>query len=136
MAGLITMPDKNILIDSDVLIDFIHAVDQAKSTLQDLEKDYTFNVSVITRFELLVGCKNKTEVRTLLNFLMKFELLHLNTAISEESVNLFDKYRLSHGVLIPDTIIAATAITYEIPLLTKNQKDFRFIENLNLLSYK
>jgi predicted nucleic acid-binding protein len=40
------------------------------------------------------------------------------------------------NILIPDTIIAATAITYEIPLLTKNQKDFRFIENLNLLSYK
>ena len=32
-----------------------------------------------------------------------------------------------------DSIIAGTAITYELPLLTLNSKDFRHIENLILI---
>jgi predicted nucleic acid-binding protein len=45
------------------------------------------------------------------------------------------QYRLSHGLLIPDALIAATAINFNIPLLTKNQSDYRFIKEVNLLPY-
>nr|MDQ2686882.1 PIN domain-containing protein [Armatimonadota bacterium] len=45
------------------------------------------------------------------------------------------RYRLSHGLLIPDALIAATALVHDIPLLTKNQRDFRFIAGLRLLPY-
>jgi len=38
-------------------------------------------------------------------------------------------------LLIADAFIAATAIIYNLPLASKNQRDYRFIENLNLLSY-
>ena len=31
--------------------------------------------------------------------------------------------------------IAATALVYDLPLLTKNQRDFRFIPDLKLLPY-
>jgi hypothetical protein len=44
-------------------------------------------------------------------------------------------YCLSHGLLIADALIAATAIALNLPLLSKNQRDYRFIEGLNLLSY-
>ena len=43
------------------------------------------------------------------------------------------RYRLSHGLLTADSLIAATAITQGIPLLSKNQRDYRFIAGLNLL---
>ncbi|NLF95992.1 MAG: type II toxin-antitoxin system VapC family toxin [Candidatus Riflebacteria bacterium] len=42
---------------------------------------------------------------------------------------------LSHNLLIADALIAATAITLQIPLISKNQKDFRYIEELSLLPY-
>ena len=45
------------------------------------------------------------------------------------------KYRLSHGLLIPDALIAATAIEADTPLVSKNQKDYRFIKDLQLLPY-
>ena len=44
-------------------------------------------------------------------------------------------YYLSHGLLIADALIAATAIENQIPLLSKNQRDYRFISELNLLKY-
>lgn len=38
--------------------------------------------------------------------------------------------------MIADMLIAATALEYESPLLSKNQKDFGFINDLNLIEYK
>jgi predicted nucleic acid-binding protein len=45
-----------------------------------------------------------------------------------------EKYKLSHGLLIPDAIIAATAITYDLKLFTYNIKDFIFISGIRLFS--
>jgi predicted nucleic acid-binding protein len=42
---------------------------------------------------------------------------------------------LSHGLLIADGVIAATALIHNEAFITKNQRDFRFIANLNLLPY-
>jgi predicted nucleic acid-binding protein len=74
-------------------------------------------------------------LKNLENFLMRFEIVSLNETIAETAIDLLRRYRLSHGLLIPDSLIAASAITCAIPLLSKNQKDYRFIEKLNLLSY-
>jgi predicted nucleic acid-binding protein len=52
-----------------------------------------------------------------------------------EAVALLKQYRLSHALGIPDALIAATALGEEIPLVTKNQRDFRFIPDLKLLPY-
>jgi predicted nucleic acid-binding protein len=83
-----------------------------------------------------VGCANKNEFQALQKFLVEFEIVQLNNRISLKAVELFEDFRLSHGVMIPDMLIAATAITLKIPLLSKNQKDFRFIDQLNLREYK
>jgi hypothetical protein len=37
--------------------------------------------------------------------------------------------------VIADALIAATAIVIDAPLLSKNQRDYRFIQGLNLLPY-
>ncbi len=85
--------------------------------------------------ELIVGCRNKTELQNLDKFLRHYELIPINESISKKAVKLVETYRLSHGLLIPDALIAATAIALNIPLLSKNQKDYRFIPQLNLLVY-
>jgi predicted nucleic acid-binding protein len=42
---------------------------------------------------------------------------------------------LSHGLLIADALIAATALSLDASFLTKNQRDYRFIKGLSLLMY-
>ena len=59
----------------------------------------------------------------------------INEIISETAVELLRQYRLSHGLLIADALIAATAIYLGEPLASKNQKDNRFIESVELLPY-
>ncbi len=41
-------------------------------------------------------------------------------------------YGLSQILAVPDSLIAATALTHETPLYTLNRKDFRFIPGLQL----
>jgi len=128
------MPTKLILIDTDVLIDYSRGIEQTRELLKDMSTKYLLSISVITKFELMVGCENKADLRSLYDFLSDFEVIHLNTTISQIAVQLFEDYRLSHGVLIPDMLIASSALSLEIPLLSKNRKDFRFIKKLSTIT--
>lgn len=85
--------------------------------------------------ELLIGCRNRTELQILERFLGRFEIMKLSEAISDKAIGLLREYRLSNGLLIADALIAATAIVIDAPLLSKNQRDYRFIQGLNLLPY-
>lgn len=85
--------------------------------------------------ELIVGCANKVELQTLEKFIQQFDVIRIDQSISDKAVELLRLYRLSHGLLIADRLIAATAIVWEYPFITKNQRDYRFIQNLNLLPY-
>jgi len=58
-----------------------------------------------------------------------------NDHISSFTVELIKTYRLSHGLLMSDALIAATSMINNFPLLTKNQSDYRFIPEINLLPY-
>ncbi|QTA83241.1 PIN domain-containing protein [Desulfonema limicola] len=59
----------------------------------------------------------------------------LNEKISDKAVELIKQYRLSHGLAMPDAMIAATAIILDKEFITKNQRDYRFIKGLKLLPY-
>ena len=124
-----------LIIDTDILIDIGRNDNVAIERLK-LEKDkYELAVSVITEMELIIGCRNKTELKYVEQFLESFEILSLNLEISRKAVDLLKQYRLSHGLLIADSLIAATAIIFNAALLTKNQKDFKFIKELRFLKY-
>lgn len=124
-----------IVVDSDILIDVSRGISQAIQELENLEKEKTLSISVITQFELIAGCENKKEFRELESFLERFEVLHLSEAISLKAIKLFNKFSLSHDVKIADMLIASTALVYDIELISKNQKDFKFIDELKLIQY-
>ena len=123
------------IFDTDILINVGRGDPNAINCLQVHSKSSTPAVSVITQMELIVGSRNKTELQTIFKFLDQFEILLINEKISGNAVKLVEKYRLSHGLLIPDALIAATAVENNEGLITGNQKDFRFIAGLKLLSY-
>lgn len=85
--------------------------------------------------ELIIGCRNKKELKSLEHFLQRFELISLSEHISEAAADLLKTYRLSHGLMIADALIASTAIVSNISLVSKNQRDYRFIEQLDLLPF-
>lgn len=124
-----------LLVDADILIDVGRGNDQAVTRLKQEAQQATLAVSTITYLELLVGCGNKREQQQAERFLRRFQVIPVDPSISDTATDLLRQYRLSHGLLIPDAMIAATALVYGVSLLSKNQRDYRFISNLSLLAY-
>ena len=124
-----------ILIDTDILIDVANNDLIANSRLTTESQNNSLVISSITVMELTIGCRNKYELQALNRFLDQFQVLKLTNDIGDRAIELLKGYFLSHGLLIADALIAATAIENKISLLSKNQRDFRFILELNLLSY-
>jgi predicted nucleic acid-binding protein len=124
-----------VIVDTDVLIDAGRGMGDAVVCLQDIEQQSALAISAVTQMELLIGCQNRTELRALERFLNRFQVVKLNEQISDTAIDLLRRYRLSHGLLIADSLIAATALALNRPIVTKNRRDYRFIVGLQLLSY-
>lgn len=123
------------LIDSDILIDAGRGVTEAVDCLKAIKKNDVAAISIMTQMELLVGAQNKVGQNKLDKFFKQFQIVKIDAAISDKSVELLRQYRLSHGLLIADSLIAATALALNVPLVSKNQRDYKFIVGLNLLPY-
>ena len=126
---------QKLLIDTDILINVSRGIPIAINRLKSKANNSILAISTITQMELIVGCRNKTELQNLEKFLRHYAIIKVNEFVSDKAIELLTLYRLSHSLLIPDGLIAATAIVANAPLLSKNQRDYRFISELNLLSY-
>lgn len=125
----------NIIVDTDILIDVGRGIQEAIEYVQEKEQLHSIAISTITCLELLVGAQNKREQQNVERFLQRFWHVKVNETISDVAIDLIRQYRLSHGLLLADAMIAATAIVLQSPLASKNQRDYRFITQLTLLPY-
>jgi predicted nucleic acid-binding protein len=128
-----TMPD--LVVDTDILIDVGRRIPEATTYVQTQEQHYRLLISTITALELMIGARNKTELRKIERFIQRFVVIKTNEAIADTATSLIRQYRLSHGLLLADAFVAATAIIKSAPLASKNQRDYRFIAQLTLLPY-
>jgi predicted nucleic acid-binding protein len=62
------------IVDTDILIDSGRGDNDAIACLQRLEQQSTLATSAVTQMELIVGCRNKTELHDLEIFLRRFQI--------------------------------------------------------------
>jgi predicted nucleic acid-binding protein len=126
----------NVICDTDVMIDYLdHFQTRHPSAKQIVEKGIGLDnvtLSAITKMELMAGAPNKVGLKTLNKNINRFNILLINPEISSIALQLVEKYKLSHNLAIPDSLIAATAIHTGFKLFTFNTKDFKFITGLQL----
>lgn len=54
--------------------------------------------------------------------------------LTEEIVQACIAIRREHTIKLPDAIIAATAVVYDMDLITRNTSDFKNIRALNIVN--
>lgn len=126
---------QNLLIDSDVMIELTRKNQKAIDILTKYQERHQLCVSSITRYELLIGSRNKSELKDLLELLTFFNTLSLNHEIAQMAEKLIIDYNLSHNLQLADALIASTALVNDVSLLSRNHKDFHYIKDLRLLPY-
>lgn len=116
-----------ICIDSNIVIYSAHP---DKQWLRKWLSQQELAVSSISKIEVL-GYHHITahEIRLTNHYFSICKNLPLNSSVIESSIRL----RQQKSMSLADAIIAATALTNTLPLLTANTKDFKHIQSLELI---
>lgn len=120
-----------IVFDTNILIEWLKDKPEIIDIIEKIPHE-KIAITSITYKEIIVGSRDKKEQAALKKFLDQFSLIHVDEEASKLSVELVNQFTRSHHIQIPDALIGAICILYNIPLLTLNTKDFRFLPSIKL----
>ena len=105
------------LIDSDVLIDFLQGISEAKKEICR----YTSPLySIISWMEIMCGAQTDEERESAETLFASMKRVDLSPIVAEKAV----EERRRQGLKLPDAIILASADAEGCILVTRNTKDF------------
>lgn len=118
-------------IDSDILIDYLRGVENARSFLISAAEKSNLSISVVSIVELYAGKETKDEAKRkrIDEFLQSFVLIGLDRFLAQTA----GKLRRDHEKPFADMIIAATALDYNLCLVTRNVKHFDMVRRKSRL---
>ncbi len=117
-----------LLLDTDVLIDYLRARIEAVAFLEGLSESLI--VSTITVAEVYAGVREGKERRVLDRFLRAFEIVPVDEEVAKQGGLLRRDYGPSHGVGLADALVAATAKIRQATLVTLNKRHFPMLEEV------
>lgn len=121
------------LLDTTVLIDLSRGNQIAADYVDNESKAGTpLSISMVSAMELVAGCRNNNEIAKAQKLLAKYSRIPLSPLISQRAFDLIVAYTKSHGLQIPDALIAATALVEALELMSDNDRHFRMIPNLTV----
>jgi toxin FitB len=109
-----------LLVDTDVFIDHLRGARRFRKAGHDV------HYSVVTLCELFAGDGGEEPV--IVKLLRPCRVVPVSPAIAMRAGRLVRRY----GVKSPDALIAATAAEHDLPLVTRNMRDFEQIKGLQV----
>ena len=96
-----------ILCDTNVIIEILKGNKKTINIIENIGLE-NLAISSVTVMELYFGALNKRELNKIKKHLQTLNIVHCDTNISESAIKLIERFSKSHGLQIPDAIIAAT----------------------------
>jgi predicted nucleic acid-binding protein len=85
----------------------------------------------VAAMELVVGCRNQTELQRVQKFLGRFDVVWPEAPEFARAYDLLAAHRLTSGLSIPDCLIAAMVLARRTRLYTFNAKHFKSVPGLD-----
>jgi hypothetical protein len=104
------------LFDTNILIDHLNGIAQARTELASYEERC---ISIVSWMEVMAGSPKQAADRTR-SFLSGFELIGLDAAVADRAVDI----RRLRKIKLPDAVVWASAQVQRALLVTRNIKDF------------
>jgi predicted nucleic acid-binding protein len=119
-----------LLVDTDVIIDCLRGLKQAKDLFRSNEID--IHCSILSKKELLSKAGlSDNERKRIIKLMNNIKVFKIDDDIIEKYSLLANKYG-EKNPSIADYMIAATAWSKNLPLLTRNIKHFKQINEIKL----
>ncbi len=119
---------ERLLLDTDVLIEYLRGRPKAIEYLEGLTSD--LYLSVISVAELFAGVEGDEEERSLKQFLLAFAILPVTEKVARLGGLYRRDFRSSHGTGLADALIAATAVENGTNLATFNRRHFPMVSRI------
>jgi predicted nucleic acid-binding protein len=121
------MNGNELLLDTNIVL-YLLAGDKTVASILDQKKIY---LSVISEIELYgFGHLTITEEKKIDRFINDCVLIDINEQIKTTAIRLRKRYRIK----VPDSIIAATSIYLNVPLISADN-DLKKIEEITFILY-
>lgn len=119
---------KKYLIDTNIIIDFAaRRLPEPGNNMVREVIDTNSCISIINKIEVLGF---SIVPKAIIEFVEVSEVIPLDDDVALSTITLRKKYKFK----LPDAIIAATALVYDLTLITRNEQDFKNISGLNLIN--
>ena len=117
-----------MLLDSNILI---YAANQSTPELEALATSAESAVASVTQIEVYGFTGLKPEEEAALDILFRRLTVHsLDAAVIKRAIALRQENKMG----LADAIIAATALVHELPLVTRNEADFKHVAGLGVVN--
>ncbi|MFQ5780256.1 MAG: type II toxin-antitoxin system VapC family toxin [Nitrospiria bacterium] len=113
---------KNVVLDTDILINFLRGREKARDFLSSLIDEATLYCSVITIAEIFAGMREQERKKTE-EFLDGFNIIEVTKEISKKAGS-YKKRIKSQNLELDDCLIAASAHSIGAILATGNIKHY------------
>ena len=122
------MSGNNILLDSNIVLYLLNG----EQTLLPLLAEKQLYVSFVTQLET-IGYKgiSNIEVDNIKSFLSECVIIDINPVIKDYTIKLRQEYALK----LPDSIIMATSLYLNAPIITADT-DFKKVKELDLILFE
>jgi hypothetical protein len=122
------MSGNKLFLDTNILLYLL----QGDVTLTEVLDGKQFYISFITELELLsYSGLASTDLKVVHELIRECVVIDVNAEIKQLAI----KFRKQYKVKLPDTIIAATSLYLNIPLITADS-DFKKLKELELVFYE
>lgn len=125
------MADNLILVDTSILIDYYRKTDKTKSVWINLiDQGYEFAISVVTKYELYSGA-TQSQISFWDTIISSLSVIPFDETCVDTAVQLNSTLKKKRKQIdIADLFIAATAVSFNLPIATLNKKHFDRIDEI------
>ena len=115
-----------MIVDTDIIIWYMRGNLKARDLINRLG---AFSISAISYMEIVLGIRNKKELRALRQFIIAHGIhcIDVDSEITARAIFLLEEYALSHGMTMGDALIAATVENCGETLYTGNSAHFKML---------
>ncbi|NUO02766.1 MAG: type II toxin-antitoxin system VapC family toxin [Saprospiraceae bacterium] len=128
---------KEPLLDTDIISYYLRNNANVSREMKLAYEQYGYlSMSVVSYYEVINGLlfkDAKGQLKSFEQLIQSFQIIPLDTAIANIAAQIFADLRRNNQIVAhTDVLIGATALHYQMKLVTNNQAHFSRIPNLEL----
>jgi tRNA(fMet)-specific endonuclease VapC len=121
------------LVDTNIVI---YIIKGEQSCAECMRKVNEFGISALSLIELFAGAHDPEEGLVIFQLLETCDIIPIdrNIALAAGKTLREKKQKSARSALFADIVIAHTALSLGVPLITNNPRDFTLFEGLEIIS--